>query len=120
MAMLDARRAFMVFHATLGLGLLAATLQTFLHAMREHGGPDLHLGFVIGLEGMGALLFLIPRTLRLGAIALLIVLLGGFAVHLTRNEWEIQLLVYAAGVWLVLAHGAAWGRRPTGAGAGAG
>jgi uncharacterized membrane protein YphA (DoxX/SURF4 family) len=101
----------MVLHAALGVGLLAATLQTFLHAMSEHGGPNLHLGFIIALEGIGAVLFLIPRTLRVGAIALLVVLLGSFAMHVTRGEFEAQLLVYAAAVWFVMAHGAAWGGR---------
>ena len=112
MAAPNVRRAFIVLHSVLGLGLLVATLQTFLHMMREHGGPGFHLGFVIALEGIGAVLFLIPQTLRVGAIALLIVLLGGFTVHLTRGELEMQLLVYAAAVWFVLAHGAAWGARP--------
>lgn len=107
----SARRAFIVLHATLGLGLLVATLQTFLHMMREHGGPGLHLGLVIALEAIGAVFFLIPNTLRVGAVALLIVLLGGFAVHLTRGELEVQLLIYAAAVWFVSAHGAAWGTR---------
>ncbi len=110
----NVRRAFIVLHAALGLGLLVATLQTFLHMMHEHGGPGFHLGFVIAMEGIGAVLFLIPRTLRVGAIALLIVLVGGFATHLTRGEFEVQLLVYAAAVWFVMAHGAAWGPRPTG------
>ncbi len=106
------RRAFIVLHAALGLGLLAATLQMGLHAMREHGGLGLHLGFLVALEGIGAVLFLIPRTLRVGAIALLIVLVGGFALHLTRGEFEAQLLVYAAAVWFVFVHGAEWGSRP--------
>ena len=112
MAAPNVRRAFILLHSALGLALLVATLQTFLHALYEHGGPDLHLGFVIALEGIGTVLFLIPRTLRFGAIALLIVLVGGFAVHLTRGELEMQLLVYAAAVWFVLAHGAAWGAGP--------
>jgi len=112
MAALNVRRAFMVLHSALGVGLLVATLQTFLHAMREHGGLDFHLGFVIALEGIGAVLFLIPRTLRVGAIALLIVLVGGFGVHLTRGEFEVQLLVYSAAVWFVFVHGPAWGARP--------
>ena len=112
MAAPNVRRAFIILHSALGLGLLVATLQTFLHAMREHGGPDLHLGFVIALEGIGGVLFLIPQTMRVGAIALLIVLVGGFVVHLTRGELEMQLLVYAAAVWFVFVHGAAWGPRP--------
>lgn len=108
----NVRRAFIVLHAALGLGLLATTLQTLLHAMREHGGLGLHLGFLVALEGIGAVLFLIPRTLRVGAIALLIVLVGGFVLHLTRREFEVQLLVYSAAVWFVFVHGAAWGARP--------
>lgn len=108
----DVRRAFIVLHSVLGLGLLVATLQTLVHMMRDHGGPGLHLGFVIAVEAIGAVLFMIPRTLRVGAIALLIVLVGGFAAHLTRGELEVQLLIYAAAVWFVLIHGAAWGGRP--------
>ena len=100
------RRAFMALHWALGLGILVATLQTLLHVTREHGGPDLHMGFLVALESVGAVLFLIPRTLRVGAVALLIVLLGGFAVHVARGELEVQLLIYAAGVWFVMVHGA--------------
>ena len=108
----NVRRAFIILHAALGLGLVVGTLQTFLHTMREHGGLNLHLGFLIAVEGIGALLFLIPQTLRVGAVALLIVLVGGFALHVTRGELEVQLLVYAAAVWFVMVHGAAWGARP--------
>lgn len=106
------RRAFIMLHAILGLGLLVATLQSLLHMMAEHGGPGIHLGVVLALEGVGAVLFLIPQTLRIGAVALLIVLVGGFAVHLTRAQLEVQLLIYAAAVWFVWVHGAEWGARP--------
>lgn len=99
----------MLLHAVLGLGLLAATLQTLLHGIREHGGVGLHLGFLVALEGIGAVLFLFSRTLRIGAAALLIVLVGGFVLHLWRGEVEVHLLIYAAAVWFVLVHGAAWG-----------
>ena len=112
MASLSVRRAFMALHLALGLGILVATLQTLLHVTREHGGPDLHVGFLVALEGIGAVLFLIPQTLRVGAIALLVVLLGGFAVHVSRGELEVQLLIYAAGVWYVMVHGAAWRAGP--------
>lgn len=108
----NVRRAFIVLHAVLGLGLLVATLQTLRHMLGEHGGPGLHLGVVIALEGIGTVLFLIPQTLRIGAVMLLIVLVGGFAVHLTRAELEVQLLIYAAAVWFVSVHGAEWGARP--------
>ena len=102
----NVRLAFRLFHLTLGLGLLVSTIPTILHALHEHGGVNLHLGIVIGLESVGAVLFLIPRTLRVGGLLLLVLLLGGFAVHVSRGEWEVQLLIYAAGVWYVMAHGA--------------
>lgn len=107
MAVPQVRRAFMVFHAVLGLGLLVTAHNTLFHALHEHGVG--HLAFVAGLEFIGAILLLIPRTLKVGGLALLVVLIPGFIVHLTRGEWELQLLIYAAGVWFVMVHGAAWG-----------
>jgi uncharacterized membrane protein YphA (DoxX/SURF4 family) len=101
-------RAFMLFHAVLGLGLLIMGHNTLFHALHEHGFG--HLALVAALEFVGAILLLIPRTLRVGGFALLVVLIPGFIVHLARGEWELQLLIYAAGVWLVMVHGAAWGR----------
>jgi hypothetical protein len=103
------RRAFMLFHAVLGGVLLIMSHNAFFHALHEHGTG--HLIFVAGLEMAGALLLLIPRTLKLGGTALLAVLVPGFIFHLTRGEWELQLLIFAAGVWFVMAHGPAWGRK---------
>jgi hypothetical protein len=103
------RRAFQLFHATLGLGLLVMSLFGLTHALREldtHG----HFAFVTGLEAMGAVLLLIPRTVRWGGAVLLLILLPGLVYHLTQGDWEIELLIYAAGVWFVMVHGAAWGR----------
>jgi hypothetical protein len=76
--------------------------------MRAHGFG--HLALVGAVEMIGALLLLIPRTLKVGGVALLVVMIPGFVVHLTRGEWEPQLLIYAAGVWFVMVHGAEWGR----------
>ena len=109
MAASNTRRAFQLFHAVLGLGLLAMSLFALGHALHdldEHG----HFAFVAGLEALGAVLLLIPRTVRWGGAALLVVLLPGFVNHLIRGEWEIQLLIFAAGVWFVMVHGPAWGR----------
>ena len=101
------RRAFMVFHAVLGGALLIMSHNTLFHALHAHGFG--HLAVVAALEMIGALLLLIPRTLKIGGVALLVILMPGFVVHLTRGEWEWQLLIYAAGVYLVMMHGAAWG-----------
>jgi len=105
----------MLFHAVLGGVLLVLSHNTLFHALHAHGGG--HLALVAGVEMVGALLLLIPRTLKIGAVALLVVLVPGFVVHLTRGEWEWQLLIYAAGVYFVMVHGAAWGRDGRAAGA---
>jgi hypothetical protein len=111
------RRAFMLFHLVLGLGLVIASTETLLHALGHvvnHGNYGyIHLIFVAGLETVGALLFLFPATLRVGGVLLLITLLGVWVVQLARGEWRVDLLIYAAGVWFVMAHGAAWGSRPS-------
>jgi hypothetical protein len=103
------RHSFMLFHAVLGGALLVMSHNTLFHALHQHGFG--HLAFVAALEMIGAVLLLIPRTLKAGGIALLVVLVPGFVVHLARGEWEVQLLIYAAGVWLVMAHGPAWKRQ---------
>ena len=102
------RRAFMVFHAVLGGALIVMSHDVLYHSMHAHGFG--HLTLVAALELVGAFLLLIPRTLRIGGAALLIVLLPGFVFHLMRGEWEPQLLIYAAGVYFIMVHGAEWGR----------
>jgi len=109
MAASSVRRAFMLFHLALGLGILAATAQTAYHGLTEHQGLDLHLGMLVTLETLGALLFLLPKSIKAGGSVLLVVLLGGFVIHLTRGELAVQLLIYAAGVWFVMVHGPVWG-----------
>ncbi|MEZ4587171.1 MAG: hypothetical protein R2909_12280 [Gemmatimonadales bacterium] len=104
------RHAFMLFHAALGGVLLIIGHNTLFHAIHQHGFG--HLAMVAALEMLGAILLLIPRTLKIGGVALLVVLVPWFVVHLTRGEWELQLLIYATGVWLVMMHGPTWGRRP--------
>lgn len=108
------RSAFMIFHAVLGGVLLILSHNTLFHSLHAHGLG--HLTFVAALELLGAVLLLIPRTLKLGGIALLVVLIPGFIVHLTRGEWEPQLLIYAAGVYFIMVHGAAWGRTASASG----
>lgn len=98
----NVRREFRLFHTILGLGLLVLGMQTLAHALGEHEGGRLHLALVSGLEAAGAVLFLIPRTVRWGGSVLLLILLVGFAEALTRGELELQRLIYAAGVWFVM------------------
>ena len=102
--MFDPRRlrlAFLLFHLVLGTGLLWGSVHTVLHL-----GPSDPHALVIGtIEALAAAAFLVPRTMRIGAGVLLVVLALAFVVHATRGEWRPDLLVYAAGVFLVGVHG---------------
>jgi hypothetical protein len=103
------RRAFLIFHLILGLALLWASVHTLLHL----GPTDLHARIIGSVEAVGAMAFLIPRTLRLGGTLLLLSLVGAILVHAGLGEWRPDLLVYAAGVVLVIVHGSAYQHAPT-------
>lgn len=98
------RRAFVAFHLVLGLALLWGSIHTVLHL----GPNDLHARLIGSLEALGAIAFLVPRSLRFGAATLLLTLVLAAALHAVRGEWRPDLLVYAAGVLLVAAHGPAY------------
>jgi hypothetical protein len=117
MPILHVRSAFMVFHALLGSVLLFMGHNMFFHALHEHGGDPHHLA-AGALAMVGAVLLFVPRTVSFGGIALLMVLVPGFLIRLYQGEWATHLLIYAAGVWFVMAHGAAWGRGGSGPGGG--
>jgi hypothetical protein len=94
------RPAFMAFHLILGLALLWGAIHTVLHL----GPTDLHARIVGTIEAVGAVAFLIPWTLRLGAALLLVSIVGAVLLHALQGELRPDLLVYAAGVLLVRFH----------------
>jgi len=111
MATQSTRRAFQLFHAVLALGLLATSLRALWYTLPELGDPGhIHYAFVMALQALGSILLLIPRTVRWGGAALLIVLVPSFIGELLHGDWELQALINAAAVWYVMMHGAAWGR----------
>ena len=103
------RRAFLIFHLTLCLALLWASVHTLLHL----GPTDLHARIIGSIEAVGAVAFLIPRTLRFGGALLLLSLIGALLVHAGMGDWRPDLLVYAAGVVLVIVHGSAYQHPPS-------
>ena len=113
------RRSFIAFHLVLGLGLLAGSIQTLLHALAPeniHTLSHQHLAVIAAAEAVGAVLFLLPRVSRAGALLLVAVIGLGFVAHSLRGEWRPDLAIYAAGVWLVYAMGGGWpSRGPAGA-----
>jgi len=56
-------------------------------------------------EALAALLFLIPRSLRIGAVTLLLVFAAAFLIHALRLALRADLLVYAGAVAFVAVHG---------------
>ena len=98
-------RAFVALWLVTGsvlLGLSITTMQDGWLASR-HVNP--HLVTLGALEAAAAVLFMIPRTLRPGAIGLLITIAGAFATHLALGQFRGDLLLYAAVVTFTLVHG---------------
>jgi cation transport regulator ChaC len=59
-------------------------------------------------------MFLVPRTLKVGAAGLLVLLVLVFLIHAERRQFRGDLVVYAAAVRFVGAHGSvpiSWLRR---------
>ncbi|MBI1804749.1 MAG: hypothetical protein HY033_00640 [Ignavibacteriae bacterium] len=104
------RRAFIVFHLTLGIVVFIQSVLTALHAAA--GGdaqPASHFAVWLGIaEAMAALLFLVPATLRIGAVGLLMIFFIALTVHGLHSG--LPLLVYGAGVVFVMVHGSAFGK----------
>lgn len=105
--MITVRRSFIGLHVTLGLVILIVSVRTLIHAWADPA-DHLHLGAVATLETLAALLFLWPRTLRIGGAALVAILLTAAAAHAVRGEFPAAPLVYAAAALFVTVHGSAW------------
>ena len=98
--------AFRILWWTLGLGLFVLSVTTVITAT---AGPhaDLHAILIGGLEAISAILFLIPKTMRVGATGLLIAIFIAFATHgIVLKHFRWDLLIYGAAVYFVAAHGA--------------
>lgn len=81
---------------TLGIVLAIEAGLILYHAVSAH--HDLHLALVGAVQGLGALLFIWPRTMRAGACVLICLFLISAVVHLVRGEFPSEHLVYAIAV----------------------
>lgn len=101
------RRAFTVFRLVLGLGILFLAARTAIDGMT--GAHGLQPLWVIGgsIEALGAALFMFPRTLRIGGSIMLLTMTSMLILDSVWRHLRIDLLIYLAGTYYVIAHGAA-------------
>lgn len=92
---------------SLGIVVLIASLRTLFHSFHEliaARAPG-HLWFLPVLapaEILGAILFLVPGTMRIGSYLLLVVFTVAALFHLLHGDWEIgSLIIYIAAVVVV-------------------
>ena len=85
------------------LGLVTAAYSVALvvsHLRGQSHFPLLLLGF---FEMAAAILFLIPRTVKLGGVALMVVFVAAAGLHLSQGDYNIgQLAVYCAAAFAVV------------------
>jgi len=87
--------------AVCGIGAIQLLVAISHH--RVHYLPLTLLKVIASAEIAAAVLFVIPRTQRLGGRCLLAVLLLAATVHLAHGQYQIgDLVVYAAAVGVVL------------------
>jgi hypothetical protein len=99
------KNAVVAFHLTLG-GVVF--LQGLGVVLRAHSGGVVdalksHVIILAVAEALSALLFLFPKTTRVGGGMLLVIFAIAVFIHGIRSE--LTLLVYAAGVVLVMIQG---------------
>ena len=108
---LSLRRAFVVFHVTLGLVVFFESVETVRGVLAGHLANPMgsHLAAFAGVEALAALLFLFPKTMKVGSILLIGIFLVAIIIHGPAHE--LSLLVFAAGVLFVRIHGSAFSRQ---------
>jgi len=100
-------RSSVTLHIALGLILAVEGVLMLVHAVAAHHDP--HLLAFAAIQGIAALLFIWPRTMRIGGCVLVCAFVIAAVVHLLRGEFPSEHLVYAVAVLFVMIHGS--GRR---------
>jgi hypothetical protein len=106
------RPRFVLLHLTLGILLGVGGATTAWAAYRVAVPHASHLVALGGFEAVSAMLFLLPRTLRLGAAGLVLSCAVALVVHLWLGESRGDLVLYIVAVLFVAAHGAAYRPMP--------
>ena len=99
-------RAFVIQWWTVGALLLFWSVRTVQQALSAGQAHSTHVALLGAVEAVAALLFLVPRTLRLGAVGLLLTFAVAFLVHAVKGQFRGDLLLDASVVSFVAVHGA--------------
>src|SRR5262245_58171857 len=110
------RRAFVLFHLVLAAVVFIGGAHTAATALGLMGGHGFNLGLLLlgGAEAALAIAFLLPPTVRAGAVGLIAVLTLAVVLHALAGEFRGSLIVYAAAAAFVGAHGSAYCHRTPG------
>ncbi len=105
------RGAFAVFHVVLGSGILFLAGRTVVDGVTGAHPLSSLLLIGAGIEALGAVLFMFPRTLRIGGTIMLLTMTTVLILDSLSRHWRIDLLIYLAGTYYVMVHAAARGAR---------
>ncbi len=107
MAYRTSGRSFIALHLTLALVALVQSGQTLHHAI---GALAEHRPFVLfgALQLVAAVLFLVPRTLRVGGAVLVVVFAHAALYEAVHGNFPAASLVYAVAALFVTSNGGAW------------
>jgi hypothetical protein len=103
-------RSMSLLRWTLGIIIAIASVQTAWRAYPEihaagHHGIHAWTALVLGsIEAIGAILFLLPRTLTAGGWILLAVFAVAFTFHGLQGDFRGDLLIYAAATFACISN----------------
>jgi hypothetical protein len=98
-------RAFLALWWTLGISLVWYSADTAWHALGAGRNGDIHVVILASVEAIAGLLFLVPKTMRAGAMCLLAVFATAIVLHGIKGEFPSQLVLYGVAVSFVMIHG---------------
>jgi hypothetical protein len=88
------------------LGVVVGGYSAALAIHQLHGNTHIPLLVLAIAELIAAILLLIPRTVRVGGIALIVVFAIAAVFHILHGEFDVAFLaIYAAAALAVIPHG---------------
>lgn len=98
-------RSFAAVWLVTGSTLFFLSFEALLRSLPISSAPNPQLAILSGAEAIAALLFVVPRTMRVGAVGLLVTLGIAFIAHGMSGEFLPQLFLFASVVAFNLVHG---------------